>query len=294
MIFFAQGGSMIRSILLPLAEGPQAAIARDYAFWLAKKAGSHIRILAVIDLKSFEIPVLGTPDGFMPSVVTPPLQESRSLLADLTESARDRLEQFVRECTAREIRCSTDIRTGIPADEIARMAVAHDIVVMSRSGYNRIQEKQEKIDSLVPQVIRNSIRPVLVSGSKPRENQEIKNILVAYDGSMHSGRALLVAAELAGRTGVQCVLAAVASSEEDGNELLAPAEAFLYHHGLTPHKQVVIGSKASEIICELAAASKTDILIMGAYGHSPVREMLFGSTTERVLAHCGTTVILQS
>ena len=71
---------MLASILLPLADGPHAARAQDCAFWLAKSSGCHIRALAVIDVKSFEIPVLGTADGFMPSVVSPPVAESQALL----------------------------------------------------------------------------------------------------------------------------------------------------------------------------------------------------------------------
>jgi nucleotide-binding universal stress UspA family protein len=284
---------MIRSILLPLAEGPLAANARDFALWLARKEGSRVHALALIDLKAFEIPVLGTPDGFMPSVVTPPLQESQSLLDEMTGLAKNRLDEFSRECASKDVSCSTDIRTGIPAEMIARAAVAHDIVVMSRTGYNRVMDKEAKIDAVVPQVVRSSIRPVLVAGLRTRE-REVRNILVAFDGSVHAGRALLVAAELGARPGVQCTLVTIASSEEPGNETLAPAEAFLYHHGVTPHKKVVIGAKPSEVICDVAAAIEADILVMGAYGHSPVREMLFGSTTERVLMHCGTTVILQS
>jgi len=285
---------MIRSILLPLAEGSLAVNARDFAFWLAKKEGSRIHVLAVIDLKAFEIPVLGTPDGFMPSVVTPPLQESQSLLEEMTAAAKERVEAFNRECAAGEISCSTEIRTGIPAEVIARTAVAHDIVVMSRSGYSRISDARSKVDVVVPQVVRNSIRPVLVAGSKPREEKDVHNILVAFDGSMHAGRALLVAAELGARPDVQCTLVAISATDDAGREILAPAEAFLYHHGITPGRQVVLGSKPSELICGIVAATRADILVMGAYGHSPVREMLFGSTTERVLSHCGTTVILQS
>ena len=285
---------MIRSILLPLAEGPLAANARDYALWLAEKQGSRIHVLAVIDLKAFEIPVLGTPDGFMPSVVTPPLQESQSLLEEMTASAKERIDAFAQECAAREISCSTDIQTGIPAEVMARTAVAHDIIVMSRSGYSRLSDAKSRVDAVVSQVVRNSIRPVLVAGSRPREGSDVQNILIAFDGSMHSGRALLIAAELAARPGVQCTLVTISASEDAGRDLLVPAESFLYHHGITPRKEVVIGSKPSELICGIVTSTQTDILIMGAYGHSPVREMLFGSTTERVLSHCGTTVILQS
>lgn len=285
---------MIRSILLPLSEGPPAAAARDYAFWLAKKEGSCIKALAVIDIKTFEIPVLGTPDGFMPSVVTPPMAESQSLMAELTSLARERLEQFAGESERANIRCSTETRMGLPGEVIARQAIAHDIVVMCRGGYARAAVPEGRMDPLVSEVIRGSIRPVLVAGTSFPGSGEVSRIVVAFDGSSHAARALPVAAELGARSGVECTVLTVSSSEEAGQALIEPAEAFLYHHGLAPKRRVVLGSRASDLICEVAADMRADMLIMGAYGHAPVREMLFGSTTERVLSHCGTTVVLQS
>jgi nucleotide-binding universal stress UspA family protein len=285
---------MIRSILLPLADGPLVDTAREYAYWLARKDGGRIHGLAVIDIKSFEIPVMGTPDGFMPSVVTPPIAESQSLLEEMAALAKERLERFATDCGARGIACSTETRTGIPGELIAREAVAHDIVVMSRSGYSRGTTSEARLDPLVPQVIRGSIRPVLVSGRHLEPQAGVRNVLVAYDGSGHAARALAVAAELGGRPGITCSLVTVATTEESGLDTLAPAEAYLRGHGVSPRKQVAIGSKASEMICELMSAAAADLLIMGAYGHRPVREILFGSTTERVLSHCSAAVVLQS
>jgi nucleotide-binding universal stress UspA family protein len=284
---------MIRSILLALAEPPYDASARSYAFWLARKEGSHIHALAVVDVSAFEVPVLGSPDGFMPSVVSPPVKESQSLMEDLTVAAGERLEQFANQCLARGILSSTEIKTGIPGDVIGQAAVAHDIVVVSRSGYSRIVDPQESFDPLVAPVIRASVRPVLVAGSEFQEDGEIQNVMVAYDGSSHAARALLVGAELAARPGVSCTLLTVAQSEDAGYEILAPAEAFLFHHGITPRKQVMTGSKPADVICGMVTSGKTDLLVMGAYGHSPIREVLFGSTTERVLSHCTANVILQ-
>jgi nucleotide-binding universal stress UspA family protein len=285
---------MIRSILFPLAEGPPVASARDFAFWFARTCGCRIQVLAVVDIKAFEIPVLGTPDGFMPTVVAPPIRESQTLLEELTAAAREHLERFAAECAARGIPCSTDLKTGIPGEIVAREATAHDLVVMARTGYTRSAAAQQHIEPLVPQVIRGSIRPVLVAGRQFPSSGEIANILVAFDGSSHAARALSVAALVSARPGIQCILAIAASSEDEGNETLAPAETYLYHHGLTPRKQVVVGAKPSESICDLVATLGIDILIMGAYGHSPIREVLFGSTTEHVLRQCGCTVILQS
>ena len=284
---------MIRSIMLALAEPPHDAGARNYGLWLARKIGSSIHLLSVVDISAFEVPVLGTPDGFMPPVVAPPLTESRSLMSDLLESARERLSHFAEQCSSRGIPVSMEVKTGIPGEVIGRSAVAHDIVVMSRVGYSR-SGAVASIDPVVAPAIRNSVRPVLIAGSAFREGNDVRNVLVAYDGSNHAARALLVAAELANRPGVSCTLLTVAPSEETGEETLAPAEAFLLHHNIAPRKQVIVSSKPSEVICGLAASEGVDLLVMGAYGHSPIREVLFGSTTERVLSHCTASVVLQS
>ena len=48
---------MIRSIMLALAESPHDAGARNYGLWLARKIGSSIHLLAVVDISAFEVPV---------------------------------------------------------------------------------------------------------------------------------------------------------------------------------------------------------------------------------------------
>jgi nucleotide-binding universal stress UspA family protein len=284
---------MIRSILLALAETPYDASAKNYAFWLAKKEGSYVHALAVVDITAFEIPVLNSMDGMMPAMATPSFVEGRALTNELIASAQERLDVFAGQCAGRGIAFSSDIKTGIPEDVICSMAIAHDIVVISRSGYRHIQSQNE-VDASIAPVIRNSVRPVLVAGSEFKEEGDIHKILIAYDGSMHAARALTAAAELAARPGVQCTLITVASSEEQGQEILSPAENFLYHHGIVAHKKIMLSSRPSEEICRLAISGGADLLVMGAYGHSQIREAIFGSTTARILANCGINVVLQS
>jgi nucleotide-binding universal stress UspA family protein len=285
---------MMRSILIVLAESPSDAGAKNVAFWLAKKEGSHLHALAVVDLTAFEVPTLGGPDSFMPSVLSPSLSESQSLMNDLMADAKKRLDLFAGQCVARGIPVFTEAKTGVPGEVISQTAVAHDIVIVSRTGYNRFASTQETVDAWIAPAVRSSVRPVLVAGADFEEGNDIRNILVAYDGSAHSSRALLAAAELAARPGVQCSLVTVAQSEDLGREVLEPAAAFLSHHGVAAKKQIIINARPSDVICELAASGGFDIVAIGAYGHSPIREVLFGSTTERVLSHCTANVILQS
>jgi nucleotide-binding universal stress UspA family protein len=284
---------MIRSIILALAESPYNASAKNYAFWLAKKEGSHVHALAVVDITAFEIPVLNSMDGMMPAMATPSFVEGRALTNELIASAQERLDIFAGQCAEKGISYSSDIKTGIPEDVISTMATAHDIVVISRSGYRHIQSPND-VDAAVAPIIRNSVRPVLVAGSEFKEEGDIHKILVAFDGSMHAARALTVAADLAARPGVQCDLVTVASSEEQGQEVLSPAEDFLYHHGIVAHKEILLSARPSEEICRLAASGGADLLVIGAYGHNQIREAIFGSTTARILANCGINVVLQS
>jgi nucleotide-binding universal stress UspA family protein len=93
---------------------------------------------------------------------------------------------------------------------------------------------------------------------------------------------------------MNCTLVTVVPTEDAGWEILAPAEAFLEHHGIKPEKRIEVTTKPSLVIADLVASGNVDLLIMGAYGHSPIREVLFGSTTERILSHCSVNVILQS
>jgi nucleotide-binding universal stress UspA family protein len=154
--------------------------------------------------------------------------------------------------------------------------------------------QNDLLDSHIGQIIRNSVRPVLVAGQEFNEGGEVRNIVVAYDGSNHAARSLLVAAELASRPGVNCRLVNISASQEEGEEVLAPADAFMRHHGIVPTKQVVVHAKPSDVISSLASEKDVDLLIMGAYGRRPIREVIFGSTTEKVLAHSSVNVLLQS
>jgi nucleotide-binding universal stress UspA family protein len=244
----------------------------------------------MVDVKIFEIPVLGTPDGFMPTVVSAPVQESQALMAEMNEEAKERLARFSEECARRGISSSTSCETGIPGEIVVREAIAHDWVIMARGGYSR-SAGDSRVDPLVSPVIRGSIRPVLVAGQSFREP---RRILVAYDGSVHAARALNAAAELGARGDVECTLLNVAPTEEAGSETLSRAESYLFRHGLRPRRKIAIGSRAADLICELVASEGAELLVMGAYGHSPIREMIFGSTTERVLSHCGSSAVLQS
>ena len=83
----------------------------------------------------------------------------------------------------------------------------------------------------------------------------------------------------------------VSSDSRSGHGYLGEAESFLEPHGIVPEK-ILEGGAAAEGILAAAESSGSDLIIMGAYGHSRVRELLLGSTTDGILRKTGLPVLL--
>lgn len=54
----------------------------------------------------------------------------------------------------------------------------------------------------------------------------------------------------------------------------------------------VLGGHAAEVLVAEAQRGAADLLVMGAYGHSPLRSLIVGSTTTAVVRGVGRAVLL--
>ena len=114
---------------------------------------------------------------------------------------------------------------------------------------------------------------------------DIKRIAVAYDGSQGAVRALAAAADIVQNwrgDRPELLVIEVAPADGDGSGVLASAEAYLELYGLTCRTLVARGRPA-EALPQIAANQEVDLLCMGAFSHSRVRDFVLGSTTLAVL-----------
>lgn len=115
----------IRRILVPtdFSETSEAALA--YALDLAKRLGSSIHVLHVIDDVSFT--------AVYPDAISVELAAVR---AQLTDEARRRLDALVDRCTARGVPATSEVTVGRPARAISETAAAQgsDLIVMATHG----------------------------------------------------------------------------------------------------------------------------------------------------------------
>jgi nucleotide-binding universal stress UspA family protein len=78
---------------------------------------------------------------------------------------------------------------------------------------------------------------------------------------------------------------------EEAEKVLAPVAKFLLRHGINAKTDWKV-SAAGPAIAKLADSGKFDLLVMGSHGHSALGNLVMGSVTTQVLAHCKTPVLL--
>ena len=145
----------------------------------------------------------------------------------------------------------------------------------------------------VDRIVRGEPRPVLLVPQALNGNLDgdlDAPVLVAFDGSPAASRALHMFALLELSEGQEIhVLTIDNSSETAATATASRACALLRRHGVTKAHAIGLGDRKAgtpaETILGTAKALGVGMIVMGAYGHSGIRE-IFGSCTRAVLADC--------
>ena len=162
---------------------------------------------------------------------------------------------------------------GDPVRVLAEAAHASDLVITSRGGALGTAE----------QLVTATGVPVLVLPPEmPRDFGRV--VLVAWKGSPEAARAVHEALPFLQHTAAnRVVLCAVGEETAAGVEAAA---MMLERHGVAVQPERVErteGRSTGEILLAQATAHGADLLVMGAYGHARVRELVFGGVTRHVL-----------
>jgi nucleotide-binding universal stress UspA family protein len=133
-------------------------------------------------------------------------------------------------------------------------------------------------------------RPVLVV--RPEAEDAAAGILgartvVAWDGSLAATRALVAARPiLAGQQSVTLLTAAPATADP------APALHYLAAHGIGARHERVEGDAPVHSILGRAREIGAGLVVTGAYGHSVIREKIFGGFTDRIVTDADLPLLL--
>lgn len=278
---------MIKSILATLDGSEHAATAAQYAIWLAERLQATVVGMHVIDVVSIEGSGAFLHDVSGSLGFEPYLDFSSKMRDALQERGRIVVEQFLATCNERGIRADTHLATGIVANEICEQARTADLVVVGHRGVNE-RFSTGLLGGTTESVTRKCPKPVLVS---PIEFRPVRRPLLAYDGSQRAAAAMHEAAELAAALGLPLTVLHVGKDDTAAERVIDEARRYLATHRVDAEFLNLPGY-ANETILATMSAGDHDLLVIGAYGHSRIIEMVLGSTTEYVLRNATAPVFL--
>jgi nucleotide-binding universal stress UspA family protein len=172
----------------------------------------------------------------------------------------------------------------IAVGEVARLisdrARFSDLVITSLT-YPTGPRPRDRIESGFHDLLQRSPRPVL---AVPGATSNLQSALLAYDGSPKSEEALFIATYLAGHWQIPLHVITVFDEGHVLPETLLRAKIYLETHQVQANYIAERGAAAERIIAT-AEAVKSDLIILGGYGHSALLEFVLGSVVDQVLRH---------
>ncbi len=119
----------------------------------------------------------------------------------------------------------------------------------------------------------------------------MRHIAIAWDGSAFATRAVAAALPFLSDA-EQITMVAVEESGKTSD--LGALSRYLACHGLSAKSKTMPSGSGDTgaVLLETAAAAGADTLVMGGYGHSRLREFIFGGVTESVLRSAGMPVLM--
>jgi len=261
----------------------------DYAAWMAQRTGAAVEILYVSDLRQFEVPMVADLSGSLG------VQPYQAVLGKLQEFEQERakaiLEQARKHLEAKGIPGGMTFshRLGFLVDTFHEFEEHVDLIMLGKRGENA-NFATEHLGSTMERVVRASHKPCLVTS---RAFKPVERALFAFDGSRSCQKALEFLATSSAFKDLEIHLVTVTGrgEEEAASLTLKGAEGVLRAAGYSPVSQMLTGLPDNEISAYVEDR-KINLLIMGAYGHSRIRQLIIGSTTTAMIRRCRVPVLL--
>jgi nucleotide-binding universal stress UspA family protein len=267
---------MIRDILFHLATGPAPDPAADYSVSVAQAFGAHLYGVAFAYEPMLPATMMG---GGLPVDY---IEAQRAAAEQAASQARSKLEERARVSgLSIESRLITTSFAGA-ADLFSQMARRFDLSIIGQANPDAVGLQELIIEAALFQ----SGRPLLIAPYIQRSGMKLDRVLVCWDRSRSAARAIGDAMPFLGPAKAIDVVV-VATERLKGDEL--PGTKITDHlarHGLRVDLKRIVtgGTDVANTILSYAADVSADLIVMGGYGHSRLREFILGGVTRTILS----------
>jgi nucleotide-binding universal stress UspA family protein len=275
---------MINDVLAKLTVQGGRDVAGDFALSVAATFNAHIAGAAV---------------WYEPMLPSAALAEGGIAVADLLEAqrldnqqaAQRATERFERRAKASFVAAETRMLHGLPADVadlFAQAARRFDLSVVPQQAPN----SDEPDRRIAEAALFDSGRPLLLVPDHQTTGLKLDLVMVCWDGSRAAARAVGDAIPILQRANHVDVVTVVRDAGASGGPAELPGLSaadigrHLAHYGITVATHgVPAGDKdVASTLLAYAGDRAADVMVMGGYGHSRLREFIVGGATRAVLA----------
>ena len=275
----------IRKILLPLTGTAAGEAALSTALTVANRWKAHVTALHVrVDSRDVA-PLAG--EGLSGAMIEEMMTATEKESSDRAHAVRSMFERFVtrHNVEVRDGRFGLDHATasfaavtGREEDIVAQQARLADLTVVPHPDAGEDVSSSDALHA----VLFDSGRPVLIAPQKPMEQIGMR-VCLAWNGTAESAESALSAMPWMMEAEAVRILSA------DGYQRRGPAApelaAYLALHGITADIVMFpsIRNSVGAGLMEAARQFGCDLLSMGAYSHSRLRQLILGGVTRHVL-----------
>jgi nucleotide-binding universal stress UspA family protein len=178
-------------------------------------------------------------------------------------------------------------RRGSLVETITELESAAQLIVLGKRG-EHADFASLHLGSNLERVVRAAHRPILVCS---RSFKDVRRFVIAYDGGASASKAVEYVASSALLGQLECHLLTIGNESEDTRAMLERAAATLRQRGFVVQTYIRPGQPDTVIAAHIEAHD-IGLLVMGAYGHSRIRNLIIGSTTSAMLRSCRIPVLL--
>ena len=271
----------IKDILVHLDTTERGSNVTDFAIALANEMGAHLTAAGVV------LEII-PPASFMGEYPYDIMQAATEQARDAAESAYQRLKTAV-PANVQTDYVNIQAVAGQAREDFGWLARHFDLAVV---GQGNVEEGTD--DELMAEgALFRSGRPVFIVPNIQKGPVKLGKAMVCWEGGLPASRALAGAIPLLRRAGAVEVVT-IAGRNLPSEELPGfNITRHLSRHGINATlRKLPAAEDVGAALLSYAADAGANYMVMGAYGHSRLREFMLGGTTRTLLASMTLPVLM--
>jgi len=273
---------MIKDLVVNLSGG-ESDVAAAYAISIAKAFNAHLTGIAFV----YE-PVI--PATIMGGIPTEIIESQRTDSLNWAENAVAAFNRQVASAGITAVTRTVDASLAGAAESFGQIARRFDLSVVAQAE----QKSTSPADLIIEGAMFQSGRPVIIVPVIQTEGIKLDRVAIGWDGSRTAARAVADAMPLLKRAGQVEIVVVFGENDKTYQTQGAIMTEHLLRHGVNAEIKRIPAPKVDvqSTLLNYVADSGTNLLVMGAYGHSRLREFILGGVTRSMLSSMTIPVLM--